>query len=49
MSNNELILASRLIVRPAEVAEAEIILSFITKKSEFDRNMGQGNRIKKMR
>ena len=40
MSNNELSLASRLIVRPATVAEAEIILSFITKKSEFDRNMG---------
>jgi GNAT superfamily N-acetyltransferase len=33
-------MASELKIRPAEVAEAEIILSFIAKKSEFDRNMG---------
>lgn len=33
-------MTSELKVRPAAIAEAEIILSFIKKKSEFDRNMG---------
>ncbi len=35
-----MILASELKVRPAAIAEAEMILSFIAKKSEFDRNIG---------
>ncbi|MBW4665546.1 MAG: GNAT family N-acetyltransferase [Chroococcus sp. CMT-3BRIN-NPC107] len=33
-------MASELKVRPAAIADVEIILSFIEKKSEFDRNMG---------
>ncbi|WP_009631047.1 GNAT family N-acetyltransferase [Synechocystis sp. PCC 7509] len=33
-------MASELKIRPAAIAEAEIIYSFIEKKAEFDRNIG---------